>query len=240
MRAWTSLRDWATASPANFGSASVVAVLALSLPFGGWREAEADPLTRQEPGTEITAAPFEVTVVRAVHATDLGGYLTEPYTPGARHVVVELILRNTSDETLMLSDVRRALSVQGLPVAEDEEETAARLEELGFGGEGSEGVDDAGDVETETDTGTEEVVGWTDFYDMEGEPGLLSGVVPGMDYHLGLHEIVEVPAGQLPEEVTVRLSTLTYRQMSITDQFIWTDPVPTAEVVVPLEEAGAP
>lgn len=256
VRAWTSLRDWATASPANFGSAAIVAVLAVSLPFGGWREAEEEPLSTPAPGTKVTAAPFEVTVERAVHGTDLGGFLTEPFTPGARHVVVELTLRNTSDQTLMATDLRQLVSVRGLPEPEiaggegdgaADEDTAAALEAMGFGGDDGSGdgggadVDGADSEATDSEaTDGDGAVGWTELYDMEVEPGLLVGLVPGLEYHVGLHQIVELPPGDLPEELTVRLNTLTYRQMSITDEFIWTDPSLTAEVVVPLEEAGTP
>lgn len=245
-RVWTPVKGWATASPTNFGSAVIVAVLAATLPFGGWREAEEDPLATPDPGETLTVAPFEVTVERAVHGVDLGGYLTEPSTPGARHVVVELTLKNTSDETLSASDVRPLVSVRGLPAAPDpltegEDAQGGTGDTSGDGASGGISDDTLDDTADGTGTESDEIpVGWTDLYDLEAEPGLLTGLVPGLEYEVGLHQIVEVPAGELPEELTIRLSTLTYRQMSITDQYVWTDPVPTAEVVVPLEEAGAP
>lgn len=204
------MKNWVTASPANFGSAVIVAVLAVTLPFGGWREAEKDALAAPPVGERTTVAPFEVTVERAVHGVDLGGYLTESLVPDERHVVVILTLRNTTDQTLTTTDLRQFVAVRGLTAMD-------------------------GDPEGE-DSGP----GWTQLLDVETEPGPLSGLVPGLDYQVALHRTVAAPAAELPEELTVRLSTLTYRQMSIADQYIWTDPAPAAEVVVPLEEVASP
>lgn len=204
------LRTWLTASPANAGTALLVLILLVSLPFGGWRPAAPDVLAQADPGEPVTAAPYELVVERAIYGPELGGELrNEDYLDG-QHVLLLLRIRNTSDETLTVLDLRSTIEVRGLP------------EPLSLAG-------------TPQDPRT----AWASAYDVHDSPIELAGLGPGMDYVIGLHQRTAAPDSALPETLTVQISSQTYRQMSIADEYRWADPVPVATVVVPLDPAGA-
>jgi hypothetical protein len=73
--------------------AGVVAALVAISPFGAWSEveAQADPLTA---GTPVEVGPFEVTVVRAATADELGHLVPQP---GNRMLAVVADVTNTGD-----------------------------------------------------------------------------------------------------------------------------------------------
>lgn len=205
------LKDWVTQSPANLGSAVIVAVLVGSLPFGGWKPAERDAVALALPGEKVDAAPFEVTVHEARYAKDFGGELGEDYVEEGSepptHVILVLTLRNTSDQTLSQLDLRDSIDVSGLPDPVD------------YGGEP-----------------TAPAHRWTSqLLDLEGEPSSFSGVGPGMDYTIALHQRTSAPTADLPETLTVQLMGKTYRQLSVADNYAWADPAAVAQVSVPLK-----
>lgn len=204
------LKDWVTQSPTNLGSAVIVAVLVGSLPFGGWKPAERDAVALALPDEKVDAAPFEVTVHEARYAKDFGGELGEDYVEEGSepptHVILVLTLRNTSDQTLSRLDLRDSIHVSGLPDPVD------------YGGEP-----------------TAPAHRWTtQILDLEGEPASFSGVGPGMDYTIALHQRTAAATGDLPETLTVELMGKTYRQLSVANNYAWADPAPVAQVSVPL------
>lgn len=208
-RALGWLRAWATKSPKNLGTVALVLILVLSLPFGGWRPAEPDEVPAKPPGVKVVAAPFEVTVERAVYGPDLGGALFEESYNTSQHVLVLVRVRNTSDDTLTSLDLRTSISVSGIP------------EPAGV-----------------SDEPEESRQGWVSMFDASGPPDTLSGLGPGMDYVLGLHQRTLAPDAELDEtELTVTLSGKTYRQLSVADTFGWVDPATTATVTVPLQRS---
>lgn len=208
---WAWLKAWATKKPANAGTALLVVVLIISLPFGGWRPAAQDEIPQVQAGEAVTAAPFEIRILDAVYGEDLGGHLSPEGFHDARHVMVVLSLRNTSDLTLSLLDLRDSLTISGLP------------EPAGAGG----GPED------------EPGQGWSTVLDVDGPPQALSGLAPGMDYIVGLHHRTLATDEALSEvELTVSLSAKTYRQQSVSDLYRWMDPTLVATVSVPLRVSG--
>lgn len=208
-------REWLTDSPAHLGYAVVATVLLLTWPFGGWAPA-AEPVTTAEVGQEVSAAPYTLTVERAVAGPDLGYPFTlldsgiNPDQVDDQHVLLMLSVRNDSGETLPVRDVvSDLLSVSGL-------------------------------AEPVTSTGQPQppVSLWSTAYETTGEhPQLVGALGPGLTYRLVLAQPV---SGVAPEELEVEIFSRTYRQSSLEDTMLWADPVLVSTVRVPVERPAEP
>lgn len=214
-RARAAARDWVTASPARAGYAVVGLVLLASWPFGGWEPAADEPATSTDPGTPVAAAPFTVSVDRAVAGVDLGPPFwpldngLDPAQADDRHVLLFLTVRNDSDRTLPVSEVyRELLAVRGL------EEPV-----------------------TSTGQPQEDVSAWSSVYTDHDEPQSLAALGPGLEHRLVLQQPV---SGAVPEELTVDLYRRTYRQSTLDDTMIWADATLRTTVSVPVETVDAP
>lgn len=214
-RAGVAARDWVTASPARAGYAVVGLVLLVSWPFGGWEPAEDDPAATTDPGTPVTAAPFTVSVDRAVAGADLGPPFwpldngLDPAQADDRHVVLLLTVRNDSDRTLPVSEVYRGLvEVHGL------EEPV-----------------------TTTGQPQEEVSAWSSVWTGADDPQALAALGPGLEHQLLLHQPV---SGPVPEQLTVDVLARTYRQSTLDDTMLWADPSLRTTVTVPVETLTGP
>lgn len=213
-RAAGAAKDWLTDSPAHVGYAAVGLVLLLSWPFGGWEPAQEESKAA-EVGAEVSAAPFTVSVERAVAGPDLG----PPFWPLAngvnpdqdddQHLVLFLTLRNDSDATLLVSD-------------------------LGLGLIEVRGVEEP---VTSTGAPQPDVTAWGEVYVGHEQPQSLSALGPGLEYEIVLHQAV---SGEAPEELEVDLYSRIYRQSSLDDSMLWTDGVLTTTVTVPVETSPTP
>ncbi|WP_162803037.1 hypothetical protein [Ornithinimicrobium avium] len=207
-------RDWLTASPARVGYAVVAAVLLLTWPFGGWSPA-VEAGARTPVGREVSAAPFTVTVERAVAGVDLGHPFAlldngiNPDQADDQHVLLMLTVRNDSARTLPVREVYADLiSVSG-----------------------------SGEPVTTTGAPQADVSMWSSVYAGREQPQLLAGLGPGMDYELVLQQPV---SGEAPEELEVELYSRTSRQSSLEDTMLWADPVLVTTVTVPVEHPAGP
>ena len=91
------------------------------------------------------------------------------------------------------------------------------------------------------DTGREVEVGAaphiTYLYVLEPTPQPLTAISPGLTYGFGMH--LTMPAGQSPpEQIELELQGKTYRQSSLDDSYLWTDPVTVTTVSVPTQRSG--
>lgn len=203
-------RAWVTESPTHVGYVVVAAVLLLTWPFGGWAPA-AEPQTTTDVGEEVSAAPFTVSVERAVAGPALGSpfgvFYPDIYPEQAddQDVLLFLTVRNDSDATLSVRELfADTLEVNGL------EEPV-----------------------TTTGAPQDEVSAWSTVYDAGGEsPQLVGAVGPGLEHELILQQPV---SGEAPEELEVEIFSRSYRQSSLEDTMIWADPVLTTTVTVPVE-----
>lgn len=200
-------KEWVTASPANLGSALLVAALVGSLPFGGWRAASGDEVAQVAVGQPVEADPFRITVQEARYGEDLGGALRQNYTEGLQHVIVIVTLHNVSDATLRTSELRDTITIEGLP----------------------DPVDLLGDPVEEQHRWVNEV-----FEMVDDQPDVLAAYGPGMDYTLAFSQRTSATPEEMPETLTVTLDRRTYKQRTISKEFAWQDPAPVAEVTVPL------
>jgi hypothetical protein len=214
-RAGAAARSWVTTSPARAGYAAVGLVLLVSWPFGGWEPADADPPTSTAPGAEVVAAPFTVSVDRAVAGVDLGPPFwpldngVNPDQADDQHLLLLLTVRNDSDRTLPVSEVFRGL------------------------------VEVRGPAELVTTTGHPQagVSAWSAVYTDHERPQPLAALGPGLEHQLLLHQPV---SGEAPETVSVDLLQRTYRQSSLDDTMLWTDGTLRTTVTVPVETVDAP
>jgi hypothetical protein len=152
-----AVRDWVLASPRHAGYALALLALVVTVPFGGLAAAPADEPARRPAGTPVAAAPWELTLERALWGPELGG----DFGPqdGLHHVVLVGTLRSTADSTLPASDLVGSVRVPGLPGAAD-----------GFGSPLEDGVLPSGTL-------------WT----LEPATVNLGAVAPGLTYDVGLH-----------------------------------------------------
>lgn len=90
---------------------AAVAVLASGL-FGGLATATPDGPAELKAGTELEAAPFDLTIERVRWLPDLGE--SEP-DPGRRYIGVVATLTNSSDHPVHLGDVKAALRLVDVP-----------------------------------------------------------------------------------------------------------------------------
>lgn len=216
LRAGTAAaRAWLTKSPARGGYAVVGSLLLLSWPFGGWAPAEDEAPEATEPGTEVAAAPFTVTVERAVAGPDLGPPFralddgVDPAQADDQHVLLFLTVRNDSDRTLPARELTTGLlEISGL----DEPVTVT----------GSPQAD---------------VTLWSEVYTDHEQPQTLVGLGPGLEHRVVLHQPASGPA---PEALTVEIHARTYRQSTLDDTMLWADPTPVTTVTVPVETASSP
>ncbi len=208
-------RAWVTESPTHVGYVVVAAVLLLTWPFGGWAPA-AEPEATSEVGEEVSAAPFTVTVERAVAGPALGypfGAFNPEINPDQaddQDVLLFVTVRNDSDETLPLRELfADTLEVHGL------EEPV-----------------------TTTGAPQDEVSAWSAVYDVGGgTPQLVGALGPGLEHELVLQQPV---SGEAPEELEVRVFSRTHRLSSVEDTMIWADPAPASTVTVPVERPEEP
>lgn len=90
---------------------AAAAVLAVSALFGGLEEVAPD-VPREDPGTTLSAAPFEVTVTRAASAPQLTEQI--PASVYGRYVLVFAEVTNTSDEPVYTSTLQDLLQLDGV------------------------------------------------------------------------------------------------------------------------------
>jgi hypothetical protein len=114
VRARRVVTRWLAASPATRVGVPIAAVLlGVSGFFGGLDHVPlADRVDDVEPGTEITAQPFKLTVKRAVAVDEIEG-VAEPLTAGNHLMVLLLDAENLSDQSVgayYLAPVPRAKS----------------------------------------------------------------------------------------------------------------------------------
>ncbi|SOC58421.1 hypothetical protein [Ornithinimicrobium cerasi] len=148
---------WVLARPRNAGYAVVVAALLLTVPFGGLAAAPEDEPDAVAAGTTVRAAPWELTLERAVWGPELGGDL--PAAEGVQQVLVLGTLRSTAGTTLSSSELRGSLRVRDLPGAAD-----------AFGTPLEDGM-----------------LPWDSLWTLEPATATLRAVAPGLTYDVGLH-----------------------------------------------------
>lgn len=201
-------QEWILAKPAHVGYVVVIAALLLTVPFGGLAAAPEEELQQVPAGSAATAAPWEITLDRAIYGPELGGsFVAGELT----HVLLMGTLRNTSERTVPIADLEGSLHVSGLPGAADPLGTPLEdgAIDMSLGG----------------------------LYDLRPTPIPLRALVPGLDYPIGIH-LTTTNSGALPEAIEVTLSTKTYRQSSLDSSYLWADPVSTAVLRVPTERSG--
>lgn len=209
-RALHAARDWILARPRNAGYAVVVAALLLTVPFGGLEAAEQEAIRQVPAGETADAAPWRITLEKAIHGPDLGSGFG-PLEQG-EHILILATLTTTDEvtETTGASVLSGSLAV-----------TAEGVELLdGYGSPLREG-------------GQIPLVGT--LFTLEPTAQALSGVAPGLSYDVGIHLTT---TDEVPDELRVELSTKTYRQSSVEEAMFWADETPSAVVMVPTEPSG--
>ncbi|WP_122261943.1 hypothetical protein [Ornithinimicrobium cerasi] len=148
---------WVLARPRNAGYAVVVAALLLTVPFGGLAAAPEDEPEAVTAGTTVRAAPWELTLERAVWGPELGGDFLEQ--EGVQHVLVLGTLRSTAGTTLSASELGSSVRIRDLPGAAD-----------AFGTPLEDGL-----------------LPWDSLWTLEPATVSLRAVAPGLTYDVGLH-----------------------------------------------------
>lgn len=197
-------KTWLTASPRNAGYAVIVAALLLTIPFGGLAAApQPDPVSA--PGETIAADPWEITLERVIYGRELGGTWLEPFDE-SQHVVVLATVRNTTDTTLLASELDRSLYIRGLP----------------------EGLDGLG---SPLEDGR--IRPQSSIYTLEPMTGELSALAPGITYEVGIS--LRTMSRTVPDEVQIEVHKKTYRLASIEERMLWTDEELLTVVTLPTE-----
>lgn len=196
------------ARPTHVGYAVVLAALALTIPFGGLAASPEEELSAQPPGTTVSAAPWEITLDRAIYGTDLGGtfYDDEQHT----HVLLLGTLRTTATSTVPVADLEATLQVSGLPGLTN-----------GFGEPVEDGVVPMGG----------------NVYDLRPTPQAVQAIAPGLESPVAIH-LTTTERGELPDELELSFWSKTYRESSLDSSYLWTDEVETARMTLPLEASG--
>lgn len=205
-------RTWLLASPRHVGYAVVVAALLLTIPFGGLAAVPEEEVPLVAAGEPVSAAPWELTLEKAVWGPDLGGFFTA--TEGRQHLLVLGTLRTTAgaEATVPTSELGGSVVVRAVDGSD-----------LGLGDSFGNPLED----------GAFAPLG--DVYSLEPTPQQLDAVPPGLAYDVAL---ALTATGEIPEEIEVELSSKTLRLSSLDDTMIWADPAPVARVRVPTERSG--
>lgn len=110
---WSQPVQWLLKEPVRVGYLLAALALALSWPFGGWRSAAPEALPVGEPGTVLSAAPYELSVERVFHSERPGSGFLE--MEDGSYVVLLGTLRSTHTEPTSISIMREAIQVDDLP-----------------------------------------------------------------------------------------------------------------------------